>query len=149
MKPHPKIVTAFTHASDEYWLPPEFVVGELVVRHVHALDYDQYLVDGVGVDETTVTPVSNPTPELLRVLSEKRSEWAEHDRLLAERRAREEDSFREEKEDEEFEVNLVREDQWAAFSAFWDEVGHENQRFTAERQAVVADLVKKHQREGR
>jgi len=71
MKPHPKIVTAFTHADDDRWLPPRFVVGELHVRHVPALNYDQYLVAGTGVDETTLAPVPNPTPKLLRALKER------------------------------------------------------------------------------
>ena len=149
MKPGPKIVTAFTHASDEYWLPPQFVVGELVVRHVPALDYDQYLVGGIGVDAATVTPILMPTPELARVLKEKRSEWARHDRLLAKRRARKDDSFREEREDEEYEVHLVREDQTEAFGAFCDKMDREDQRLTTERQAEVADLVRKHHRKAR
>jgi hypothetical protein len=83
MKPHPKIVTAFTHADDDQWLPPCFVVGGLNVRHVPALNYDQYLVAGIGVDETTLAPVPHPTPKLLRALKEKSSAWARHDRLLA------------------------------------------------------------------
>src|SRR5437868_2468784 len=107
MEPHPKFVTAFTHASDEYELPPQFVVGELVVRHVPALDYDQYLVDGVGVDEGTVMPLTRPTPALLRALKRKSAEWARQDRDLAESRAREDDAFREDHVDEECEAHLV------------------------------------------
>ena len=149
MKPHPKIVTAFTHADDDRWLPPRFVVGELHVRHVPALNYDQYLVAGTGVDETTLAPVPNPTPKLLRALKEKSSEWARHDRLLAKRRARKDDSFREESVDKEFEVHLVRQDRLEALGAFCDEMSSENQRLTAERQAAVADLVRKYQRRAR
>ena len=146
MRPHPRIVAAFTHANDDLWLPPEFVVGELKVHHVVALDYDQYLVDGIGVAETTITPLPNTTRELVRVLREKRSKWARHDRLLAERRAREDDSFREASEDEESDVHLVREDRLGAFGAFCDEMRNENQRLTAERRAEVAALVREHQR---
>jgi hypothetical protein len=149
MKLHPKIVTAFTHADDEHWLPPRFIVGELHVRHVPALTYDQYLVAGISVDETTLAPVPNPTPKLLRALKEKSSEWARYDRLLARRRARNDDRFREESVDKDCEVHLVREDRWEAFSAFCDEMRRENQRLTAERQAEVADLVRKHQRKAR
>jgi hypothetical protein len=149
MKARPKIVTAFTHANDDLWLPPGLVVGELEVRHVFALNYDQYLVDGVGVDETTITPVPDPTPELLRALKVKSSQWARQDRALAERRARKDDSFRQESEDEEFGVHRVREDRLEAFDAFCDEMSSENQRLTAERQAAVADLVRKYQRRAR
>jgi hypothetical protein len=141
MKPHPKIVTAFTLASNEHWLPPQCVVGELVVRHVPTLGYYQYLVDGVGVDETTVTPLTDPTPEMLRILGKKRSEWARQDRELAERRAREDDSFREEKEDEEYEVHLVRKDRQEAFSAFCDAMNSENLRLTGERRGDVRAIV--------
>jgi hypothetical protein len=149
MKPHPQIVAAFTRANDELWLPPAFVVGELVVRHVPALNYDQYLVDGAGVDEATITRIPNPTPQLVRVLKEKSSEWARHNRLLAKRRARKDDSFREETVDEEFEVHLVREDRSEAFCAFCDEIRKENLRLTAERQAEVAGLVRKHRKKAR
>jgi hypothetical protein len=147
VKPGPKIVTAFTHADDERWLPPAFVVGELDVRHVPALNYDQYLVDGASVDESTVMPIPDPTPELVRVLKAKSSEWARHDRSLAKRRARRDDSFREKREDNEFGVHLVREDRSEAFGAFCDEMSKENQRLTDERQAEVADLVRNYNRE--
>jgi hypothetical protein len=49
----------------------------------------------------------------------------------------------------EFEVHLVRQDQLEAFGAFCDEMRRENQRLTADRQAKVADLVRKHQRKAR
>ena len=149
MKPDPKIVTAFTLASDEYWLPPQFVVGELVVRYVPALDYGQYLVDGVGVDEDTVVPVARPKPELLRALRRKSAAWARQDRELAESRAQENDGFREDHVDEEYEVHLVREDQQVAFGAFCDRMEAENQRLTAERRAEVAELVRRHASESR
>src|SRR5262245_50778081 len=146
MKPHPKVVTAFTHADDDRWLPPRFVVGELVVRHVPALAYDQYLVDGVGVDADTVVPLTRPTPELLRALKRKSAAWALQDRALAEARAREDDGFREDHVDEEYEVHLVREDQQETFAAFCDRMEAENQRLTAERRAAAAELVRRHAR---
>jgi hypothetical protein len=149
MKPNPKIVAAFTHADDNRWLPPGVVVGELEVRHVPALNCDQYLVDGSGVDETTLAPLAHPTPKLLRALKEKSLEWARYDQLLARGRARKDESFREESVDKDFEVYRVREDRWEAFSAFCDGMRRENQRLTAERQAEVADLVRKHQRKAR
>lgn len=146
MKSDPKIVTAFTHASYEYWLPPQFVVGELVVRHVIALGYDQHLVGGIGVEASTVTAITNPTPGLVREMKGKAAKWARSDRTLAKRRAGKDDSFREEAVDVESEVQLVREDQSEAFGAFCDEVDAENRMLTAERQAEVADLIRKHQR---
>jgi hypothetical protein len=75
--------------------------------------------------------------------------WARHDRLLAKRRARKEDNFREKSEDKEFGVHLVREDRQETFSAFCDEMDHENQRLTAECQADVAVLIRKHCRKAR
>lgn len=144
-----KIVTAFTHASEEHWLPPQFVVGELVVRHVPALDYDQHLVGGTCVDPATVVPVPSPTPALVRALHERAAEWARSDRSLAEERARKDDSFREETVDPEAEVHLVREDQLGAFGAFCDEMEAENRRLADERRAAVAELVRQHSRAGR
>jgi hypothetical protein len=149
MKSHSKLVTAFTYADDDRWLPPCFVVGEVKVCHVPTLNYDQYLVDGIVVDEATIKPISDPTPELLRVLKEKSVEWARHDRLLAKSRARKDDSFRQDSVDKEFEVHLVREDQSEAFGAFCDEMDRENRSLTAERKAEVADLIRKHRRRAR
>ena len=108
MKPHPKFVAAFTLANEDCMLPPQFVFGELVIRHVPTLGYDQHLVAGTPVDEGTVTPITNPTPELIRLLKKKAAEWSRQDRELAEQRAREDDGFREESVDEEFGVSLVR-----------------------------------------
>ena len=144
MKRTRKIVMAFTHADDDRWLPPRFVIGEVEVRYVPTLNYDQHLVGGVGVDETTIVPIPDSAPELIRVLKEKSSEWRRQDRALARRRARKDDSFRQEDKDKEFEVHLVREDRWEAFSAFCSEMRDENQRLTAERRAEVAELVRKH-----
>lgn len=149
MKPHPKVVTAFTHADDDGWLPPQFVAGELVVQHVPALGYDLHLVDGVGVDESTVVPVAHPTPALLRALKRKSAIWARRDRELAESRAQEDDGFREEHVDEEYEVHLVRSDQKSAFAAFCDRLEAENQRLTADRRAAVAELLNRHARTAR
>jgi hypothetical protein len=147
MKPRPKIVAAFTYADDDGWLPPAFVVGEMVVRRLAA--YDQYLVGGICVDAATILPLPNPSPELIRALDAKSSEWARHDELLAERRERKDDSFREEHVDEEEEIHLVRENQSEAFAAFCEEMRAENQRLTTDRRAVVADLMRKHQRKAR
>jgi hypothetical protein len=144
MKPPSKVVTAFTHARDDLWLPPSFVVGELVVRRVTALDDNLYSVGGIGVDECTVTPITSPTPELIRLLRQKKSEWDQQDHKLAERRGQEDDSFREECIDPDNEVHLVRDDQTAAFSAFTDAMNIENQRLTADRRAEVAELVRIH-----
>ena len=69
--------------------------------------------------------------------------------MLAGRRARKDDSFREESVDKEFEVHLVREDRVEAFGAFCDEMRNENQRLTAERQSEVTDLVREHQTKAR
>ncbi len=146
MKPPRKFVTAFTHADDDRWLPPSFVAGELVVRRVPTLGYDQYFVDGLEVDESTVTPVIDPTPELIRLLKERSVEWARQDRELAERRAQQDDGFRDDKIDEEYEVHLVREDQQEAFVAFCDEMDNENRRLTAERRAAVAEMARRHAR---
>lgn len=99
-----KIVTAFTFANNDEWLPPGFIVGELEVR---TLSHDQFLVDGVLVDETTITPIPDPTPELIRVLKQKSLEWTRHDRKLAKSRAREDDGFREKDIDKEFGVHWV------------------------------------------
>lgn len=148
MKRRPKIVTAFTRANGDAWLPPQFVVGDLVVHRVRS-DYHQYFVDGIGVDGATVTPLANPTTELVRVLKKKGAAWARHDRLLARRRARKDDTFREAAVDEEAEVHPIRDEQLVAFGAFWDEMSIENQRLKAERPAEVADLVSKHRGKAR
>jgi hypothetical protein len=148
MKRRAKIVTAFTHANDDLWLPAQFVVGELVVRRVRS-DHHQYFVDGSMVDGATITPIPDPTPDMVRVLKEKSAAWASHDRLLARRRGRKDDTFREKAVDEEAEVHLVRADQSEAFGTFCREMSSENQRLTAERQAEVADLVSKHRRKAR
>jgi hypothetical protein len=103
----------------------------------------------IGVDAATVTPIPNPTPELVRVLKGKAAKWARSDRSLAKRRARKDDSFREEAADEEAEVDLVREDQLDAFGVFCYEMSAENARLTAERRAEVAELVRKHRRTAR
>ena len=147
MKPSSKIVAAFTYADDDSWLPPAFVVGELVVRQLPT--YEQHLVDGSCVDVATIIPLPNPAPELVRALKVKSSEWTRLDRLLAKRRARKDDSFREEYVDEEEEVHLVRKDQLEAFTAFCDEMREENQRLTTARRAEVADVARKYQRKAR
>jgi hypothetical protein len=69
--------------------------------------------------------------------------------MLAKRRARKDESFREESIDEEFGGHMVRQDRLEAFGAFCDEMSSENQRLTAKRQAEVAGLVTKHQRKAR
>src|SRR3954470_18173993 len=63
-----KIVTAFTPADDDRWLPPCFVVGALAVRH--GPGFDSYEVGGAFVDGTTIKPILNPTPELIKQLKE-------------------------------------------------------------------------------
>jgi hypothetical protein len=47
-------VTAMTYRDDDRDLPPREASGTLVKRHVPELDYDQYLVDGVPVDPSTI-----------------------------------------------------------------------------------------------
>jgi hypothetical protein len=137
-----KIVTAFTHADDDNWLPPRFVVGKLAVQHVTALDYGQHLVDGTPVDKTTIVSVPNAGAELLSVLKEKALAWERQDRQLAKKRGRMDGRFRDDHVDPEYEVVLVREDQWEAFSTFCHEMDEENARLTMERQAEVAELIR-------
>lgn len=149
MQSRPKIVVAFTHADDDRWLPPGFVVGGLHVRHVPGLDYDQYSVDGIGVDKSTIVQIPDPTPELIRVLKRKSSEWARQDRTLARKRARKDSRFREKGIDEEFGVHMVREDRQEGFGAFCDEMRREDQRLTAARSAKVAELLKENKRKAR
>jgi hypothetical protein len=143
-----KFVTAFTHADDDQWLPPVIVVGELEVYHVAAFDSDQFLVDGVGVDETTITPISKPTPDLIRILKKKSLEWERQDHKLAKRRGLEDGNFREKRKNKEFEVHLIREDRCDAFSAYCDEMRNENRRMSAQRRAEVTKLVKMFKKEG-
>jgi hypothetical protein len=52
-------VTAMTFESDEHERPAERVHGQLIVRHVPTLGYDQYLVDGVPVDPATVEDIAS------------------------------------------------------------------------------------------
>jgi hypothetical protein len=137
-----KIVTAFTLADDERWLPPQFVVGELAVRYVAPLDYDQYSVDGVCVDETTIRPISNPTPKLITMLKKKSLEWQRQDQNLAKSRARKDNQFREKRINKEYGVHMVREELSEAFGRFCDEMANEDRRLSRERQAEVAKLVK-------
>jgi hypothetical protein len=138
-----KFVMAFTHVRDDLLLPPAFVVGELEVHYVPGLDYDQNLVEGVPADESTITPISNPTPELMKLLKKKSLEWERQDNKLAKKRAREDGRFREESLNREFEVHLVRKDRSEAFSAFCNAMTNENRRLTAERRAEVEELVKR------
>jgi hypothetical protein len=141
-------VTAFTPPIEENWLAPQFVVGRLYVQYVTPLNYDKVSVDGVGVDETTVKPIANPTRELVRILKAKGREWQRQDSALVRKRGREEDSFREKKIDKEFGVHIIRDDAWDAFDAFYKAMQDEDQRLTAERQAEVAELVKAFEKKG-
>lgn len=112
-------------------------------RHVAALDYDQYSVGGVPVDDTTIKPIASPTRELLRTLKKKSMEWKRQDDKLAKKRARVDGSFREDNVDKDFEVHLVREAWMEAFYAFWDAIRKEDRRLRTERRAEVAELVKR------
>jgi len=142
MKASRKFAAAFTQANDDRWLPPKFVIGELEIRHVRALDYDQHFVDGVGVDETTLLPIPDPKPEIIRTLKRLSSKWARQDETLARKRARKDGSFREMGGDKDSEVRLVRVDRGDAFSAFCKAMADENHRLTAGRRAEVATVLK-------
>ena len=51
-----KRVTAMTYADDDRELPPKKVTGTLQLLYVSPLDYIKAIVDGVGVDPSTVSP---------------------------------------------------------------------------------------------
>jgi hypothetical protein len=62
---------------------------------------------------------------------------------LAKKRAREDDSYREENVEGD---SLVPDDRWKAFAAFLDAMRREDQRLITERRAEVAELMRKYRR---